>query len=114
MATSRPSGRVARAIHLAHATATEQVDDAILTKAVADWQLMVVRGRSPDHIVRGAIEEVFCLRVCKQRFDFPAQRLIAGARLAQERRSFLRVPLEGRFEDAVHRCPAWVVHSTTS
>jgi len=51
--------------------------------------------------MRGTVEEVFRSLVLEQRFDLFAQRLVAGARLAQKRRALLRVQLEGCFEQAV-------------
>ena len=100
-------GRVVRAIDLAHAPSAEQAVDAIRPRALTDQR---ERRGSVHHVMRGTVEEVFRSLVLEQRFDLFAQRLVAGARLAQERRSRLRVALERCFEQAVHSRPSRVAH----
>src|SRR5215471_5696419 len=86
---------VARLVHLAHATDSQEAEDAIRAELAAhqSWPLEKVSGPR---------------RVCQQRLDFLPKRLVVRARLTQERHTLVWCPIERRFKQTIDGSPTLV------
>ena len=104
-----PELRIARAIHLAHPARAEQRVDSIDADLFAD-QLFRANPQSRIPNPESGSECVSATLVGEQRFHFRAQHVVAGARLAHERRAVVRRALERVVADLLDALPALITH----
>jgi|SRR5215469_3329235 len=101
--------RIVRTIYVAHATGPKEPEDPMGTKLSAHERLM--QERVSRQLKGGFFEKLSGVAFVRQeRFDLSTECLVASGRLVQKRRAFGRRPLERRFEQAIDRCPTWILH----
>ena len=95
MATSRCNERIASAIHLTHPAGTEQRQHGIRANLPAHRRGRACEGRR-GNVERGCLDEVHrVFRMRQQLFHLPAQCLVFGAGVVEERCTLRWIPLEG-------------------
>src|SRR5262249_19764275 len=98
---------VARLVHLAHATDSQQAEDAIRAKLAAQQRWTIALNQyATEQLQSWPLAKVYDpRRVWQQRLDFLPKRLVVRARLTQERHTLVWCPIERRFKQTIDGSP---------